>query len=480
MSKNRLTTRQIKESVKTGWGLGAVSLFVAALTLIRLLDSIVLPSVSPWNVVWLGIEALIGAGAAATMLLCLIRAVRQNAASRVQFQETFSEMKQPVFFIALAWCVWSFIACFLAAAEGRAPLSGNIRYLFYMASSLLVIFPLGYHLGKRRQMALFHAMFDTCLVVFSLFLLYAYFRFFRGEFHFFTFGENEFDFTLPRIRFGVNPNSTAAYGAFFLIGGLYRFHSLQNSWKRALLVFFELIAFTAFVYSESRTAFISLALALGVWIGARIYRRKKDKGSGSVLLSLLCAVVTAVLTVAVLYGVLNILRSLQSTVLKSVVTHAGTDEGPADDRGFMSDNALTLGGRIRIWLAIVKEVFRNRHLLLHGCSQSATSAEVYALIGKSYNTHNQFLEVLLAYGLPALVLFLVWLLWLAGKSVFLGLDRSEEDDPSWMLPLILLMMIVDNLAETMLVARIHFVGFLFFLLAGYVGGLADLKKEVNK
>jgi len=503
MKNTQMPAKQTAEPRQYRLALGALGLFILALCAIRLLDSIALPSASPWNLVWLGFELLLGAGAAVTALLCLFRAERRKTPSWECFREAFAQWKKPIFLVALVWCVWSFVACFLSVAEGRASLSGNVRYLYYMAVSLIVIFPLGYHLGRGRRMELLHAAFDLCYAVFLLYVLYVYYRFLRGDFFFTTLGGNEFNYYIPRIRFGLNQNNTAAYSAFFLLGGFYRFRALRSGWKKALLVLSEVVFFTVFAYSESRASIIAMAVAMGAMGGGAVYQRRKKGGVATVLLSLLCAAAAAALTVGLIYGALHVLHVLQAAILRagtlpaaaaaeSAASAAGnTAEGAAGDaaesaaannleaRGLTGGNAATLGERKTVWLAVIRDILRDRHLLVHGCSQASVSGEVFALVGQRYNTHNQLLEVLLAYGLPALALFCVWLVWLAGKSLSLGLNRSEAGDPGWMLPPILLLLIVNNMAETMLVARIHFVGFLFFLLAGYTGGLAEAKKELR-
>ena len=468
--KPRAPERRASDEYQTA--LRALCFFVAAHAVIRLLDTVLLPSDRPWNVVWLAAEILLGFGSVVTALLCLIRAERQGSPSLIQFRNVFAELKKPVFLLVLIWSVWSVAACFLAIAEGRGSFAGNVRYLCYLFISLLAAFPLGYHLGRRRQMGLLQKTFDICLAVYTLFLLFSCFRFFSGDVHFF-FAGNEFDFTDPRVRFGLNPNNTAAYCAFFMMGGLYRFRTLESARKKTLLALSEAVVAAAFIYSESRTVIVALALALGVSCGAAVYRKRGDGRPGSILLAVICGAAAAALTVGIAYGLLRVLHSLQEAFL----LHVNAAYADLDARGFDNENSGTLGGRLQVWRAVIRHVFRDRHLLIHGCSQASVNGEVAAAFGKSFNTHNQFLELLLAYGLPALGMFFAWLVWTAAKCISLGLDRSEPEDPCWILAPMMLMLVVNNLAETMLVARVHFVGVLFFLIAGYAGGLVSTKGQ---
>ena len=101
-----------------------------------------------------------------------------------------------------------------------------------------------------------------------------------------------------------------------------------------------------------------------------------------------------------------------------------------------------------------------------------------SLVGKSFYTHNQFLEILLGQGIGCLALYTIWLIFVFRKSLVIGLSGKDVSPGSvWALPLILLTMVINNLAECVLVAREYYIGCLFFLVAGYVCGLARKQHE---
>ena len=134
-----------------------------------------------------------------------------------------------------------------------------------------------------------------------------------------------------------------------------------------------------------------------------------------------------------------------------------------------------MGGRKKIWLTVIRGVQKDLHILLHGSSMASTSDWVTTVYGRPFRTHNQFLELLVAQGLPSLLLFLVWLFWLAGKCIRLGLDADSREN--WLLPLPLLLLLVHNMVEMMIVARPHVVCGFFYLIAGYVAGFAPGKQS---
>ena len=144
-------------------------------------------------------------------------------------------------------------------------------------------------------------------------------------------------------------------------------------------------------------------------------------------------------------------------------------------RSLIGKRASSLGGRKNIWLTVIRGMKKDRHILLHGTSMANTSDWVATVLGTPFRTHNQFLELLTAEGLPALILFILWLIWLAGKS--LGLCFSPDSRANWLLPLSLLLLLVHNMVEMMIVARPHVVCGFFYLVAGYVAGFAPKKQK---
>ena len=380
----------------------------------------------------------------------------------------FRALRFPAFYCLAAWAVWAVAACFLAVSEGMASLYHNARYLFYLAASLLMVFPLGYALGREEKPRLLGVLYDLCLVYFCLFLLYGFVRFFRGELTFWALSGREFDFTVPRPRFGQNQNTTGAYCAVLLVMGVWRMADLKKALPCVFRGLLLVPVFAAFALTESRAAIIACAFTFGAAAGCFVCRKRGKKDAVTILLAF-CAFAAALgLFLAAYYGCRSILGSLQKELLAGQET---MEEGIGESRELVGgENASHLAGRLRIWKEVTASILHDRHLFINGCSQAATSETVLRLVGKHYNTHNQFLEILLAQGLPALVFYCVWLVWTAGKSLALAF-RSKSADGRWLLPLPLLFLVIDNLSETMLAGRGHFVGGLFFLIAGYAGGL---------
>ena len=503
-----------------------VSLFAAAHVVLVFLQSNFVPLSDGWNLVWLGLELLLALGALAAALGCYGYARRNDTDSLSSFRDLFKKLKSPGFLLLLLWVIWAYIACFLAIREGRTTFYHNVRYLFYQTADLLVLFPLGLLYGARRQTRFLKALFDVCLAMFTLQLIYGFFRFFRGEAVFTAFFGRKFDFSILRAIFGVNSNHTGAYAAFFLIVGIWRFRSLTSRTGKALLIAALIVCFAAFAMVESRGAILALAAGVGVFVGGACWRSRKKDSPARAALAVFCCVLGAAAFLFLFYGARSAVLSVQNDVLERIYENAAAaaaappaqiapsgpvsapetdanaapptsapkkDEnaapgsgstkyiapaagasGDQERRDLIGKGASTLGGRKKIWLTVIRGAVKDPHILIHGSSMASTSDWVATVLKKAFRTHNQFLELLVAQGLPSLVLFLFWLIWLAGKSLSLGLGPGSRDD--WLLPLPLLVLIIHNMVEMMLVARPHVVCGFFYLIAGYTAGLAPGKK----
>ncbi len=460
-----------------GTALTALAVFAGCHVLLCYLQISFLPMADGKNVLWLGIELALGIAAGLTALICLWLAMRKGGEDARRFREVLAELRSPGFLLLAVWVLWAVIACLLAIREGRTSFYHNVRYLFYQAADMIVLFALGLYFGGRAQKRYLLLLFDACLLVFVLIHLYALVRFFLGESHFTAFfQEHVFKINRPRAQYGLNKNCTAAYAGFFLVFGLYRFSQCGKAWQRVLLCAGECVVMLVFASVESRSALAAVVLAVFVWGGCAGYQ---NTGSFSFSRALLRAVGAAAAFLVVFYGMLLGFRAVQRAVLAAEASAglaAAFGSSPGQEaaitiRTFTGD----LGGRVDIWRTVLREIVHDRHLLLHGCSLASTSYQVEEWLGVARRTHNQLLEILLAQGLPSTLLFLGWLVWIVKKSLRVGLRRSG--DGSWTLPLSLLMMIVNNMAEMMLVGMVHITGCFFFLIAGYAAGMADADKR---
>ena len=78
-------------------------------------------------------------------------------------------------------------------------------------------------------------------------------------------------------------------------------------------------------------------------------------------------------------------------------------------------------------------------------------------------THNQFLQMGVAFGVPGLLFYCLWLLKTAKQCWKVAFKGRY-----WMIACTILMLVVANLTESYLVAYFYFCGVVFFLLCGMI------------
>ena len=181
-----------------------VSLFAAAHVVLVLLQSNFFPLTEGWNVVWLSLELLLCACALILTVSRYLYARKNKTPSLGAFEILFRKIRSPGLVILLLWTIWAYIACFLAIREDRTTFYNNVRYLFYQTTDMLVLFPLGLYYGRKGKMRFLSALYDVCLSLFSIQLLYCFVRFFQGSAKFIAFYGRQFDFTAMRSVFGTN------------------------------------------------------------------------------------------------------------------------------------------------------------------------------------------------------------------------------------------------------------------------------------
>ena len=128
-------------------------------------------------------------------------------------------------------------------------------------------------------------------------------------------------------------------------------------------------------------------------------------------------------------------------------------------------------GRFLLWKAALQAMVTGKRYFLFGSSPNGVISRItsfYLLARGGYYTHNQFLEIGVAYGVPALLVYIVYCVLTARsclRILFAGRDRVTPAER--FVPLAVLMIVVANLMEAFLLAQMTITGVVFFLLGGW-------------
>lgn len=344
--------------------------------------------------------------------------------------------------------------------EGMRPgtLSENRGCLLDSGISFFVIFPLGLWYGNRNDERLIRGMIDLLTAVYIPILLGAFWSFFIDLDIIPWLNAYQWN---GRLAFAAaHPNVIGMTCAMLTMAGMYRI--LRGAWwVKVLYGVAELVLFAGLILADSRAGMVAVGLSFGILIVLWVWKRFLcDKPPRKIAM---IAGVSAVLCVIALWCVIR-MGSIMGIGLPT--------------RSFFGGNLGAGSGRLDLWWKILSDVLPNhRDLLIHGCSPYeipgvlAQTAGTLDKFGYEINTHNQLLEVAMGYGVPAMLVFVLWLIllakqaWKLGTASFSLVSLSER-----ILPLLLLLLIVNQMFEARLLFYRYAVGSMFFLTAGYVCG----------
>ena len=452
-----------------GYALVAVWVFAVFYTVLVYLRMFYLPDGDSLRRIWIALGFAAGAAAVLTAGALWLLAIKRNSSSLLCFRELLRELVTPGFIILAVWLVWACVAWVLTVREGLSSLSHNSSYIFDMFVSLMVLFPMGCYMGKRGRFTLLNVLMDTGICLHALLLMGGFLAMALSADHTAVIFGRSFGYTLEhRLAMGAYVNTTGAYGAFFAMAAIYRLCAVKKPAAKVLYGLSILLFLYALVQSDSRASILSFAAFLFFLVFVLVTRRLKVLDSKAVRIVLLVIGVAALL--CLIMFLMDGANSLPFRAVTAVMPRLFGSE--------RAETAAVLGGRTLLWDTIIQNIRSDPHLMTHGCSPATVIFHVFDLTGEQLYTHNQFLEVFLGQGVPAVVMFTLWVCWLCRRCYGLAIQKNSEVNPGcWILPVIILALLVCNMAEAMLVSLQHYIGSMFFLTAGYIGGLTDPEKK---
>ena len=269
------------------------------------------------------------------------------------------------------------------------------------------------------------------------------------------------------------------------------------------------IHYFALILSNSRASTFAALGGFAVLAGVAVFLvLEKRKVPRSVLLALAAAVIAAVgfyfmrYPVFSLYGAsVNHFTAPAVSVAADAGNASGADSGAdastAADAGnagvssgassgqdyrireFAPSSGSLLSGREEIWKYTVQGLFADPQVTITGVTPKATrDLFMQASEGRrtdSY-THNEFLEIAAAMGLPGLLLFLVWLGIIVRDTWRMYFTRKRRT-LLLILPVIFVTLLAANMMEAHLIFCEHLNGYVFFLLGGMIYGAMSQRKR---
>lgn len=152
----------------------------------------------------------------------------------------------------------------------------------------------------------------------------------------------------------------------------------------------------------------------------------------------------------------------------------------ADDEGEKAVRKLTDPmNRDRVWRSAINVLKSGPHFFFIGVTPIGVPVALQELGGLDFeaaHAHNELLQMAVAMGVPMMVLFAAFLIYMTVKSVRLGMIEGREHfRGAYMVPIVFAGLAVLTLAEAFLFGYFCIMSSLFFLFCGWINALTDKK-----
>ncbi len=268
-----------------------------------------------------------------------------------------------------------------------------------------------------------------------------------------------------RLGINCNPNTTGAIAEIILLMCLYMVITkkglLRWLYSAAMIVHYLIL-----ILSNSRACILSTGIAVAAIVGKLCYDALKNKALWQRVL----------LTVFVVTAVAGFIIGMKKPIyyVYEAISHFSVINGKYDAT---REAEFTFSLRTELWAAALKSIFQDAKHFFFGVTPYGVAREmsIWTESHRIAYTHNQFLEIAVAHGIPALMMYLGWLGMVARSCVrIVGGGQKETHKGLIVLAGMILMLVLSNLMEATLMYYQLFMEGIFFLISGMVTYKAKL------
>lgn len=370
--------------------------------------------------------------------------------------------------------VWMYLSGFYHLTENPDVMSLNAISYSNALLKFLLFFLLGQYLAGNKK--ILHLFFNALVMVMTVYMIYVLIRLVcGGEFSLPGGGRVYFDekATVGLKRLGVNdhPNITGMYAKTLIMLCLYMFVTVKQKYRYVYLAA-AAVHYVVLTLTSSRAAIIAAGIGVGsvamlaVW---RLLRQRKWYVRFPMTLISFCLVFFMFLIIRIpMLNAYNYLRERNTSL-----EEASVQEKEIEFREIGNDIA---GRQVLFWAAI--RSMRDPKVAVFGLTPVGIATmlnETTAFVDAFY-THNEFLEIMCAVGIPGLLFYLAWMFCIAKKGWIICYDRNNLFSmQEGVLVIICMTEILNNMMEARLTFFHVLPGLIFYLTAGYI--LTDERKR---
>ena len=363
--------------------------------------------------------------------------------------------------LLILFFAWTILACLsMSVTYDNDWVHHNSDPLLNAFVSCMVIFPLGYVLIREKPAAVGRGLFHAFILGWTAFMLIVLIVVAQGKTLSLGMDYGNSDGLIRLYENGLelncNRNHTGAWEMSFFLLSCFMVLRCRRPALKAIYSAAAAVHYVALILSNSRAAIFSVLLGWIALVGIGVFLRLGgQKRSRRLLIALAAAAVAG----AAFF------------LLRSAVYSLFMQEG----RGLTNGADEFTSGRTDLWESALKGIVSSVRSFLFGF----TPKSVPDMIAQTSNgrwpasySHNEFLEIAAGIGVPGLCIFAGWLFLLVRDTYrlfFVQKDRSFR----LVLPVIVFVLLLANMAEAHLLFYNHLSGYVFFLLSGMLHGTAN-------
>ncbi len=385
----------------------------------------------------------------------------------------FSSLKSKLGLHLLAFMFAWFILSQMANVILRSPKSAYYAPNAILDTLLLffVFFPFGCSIVQNGVPQIGKRLFIALLFIWSLFMLYVVVNALMNRVISLPGGIRLGIYGNKKLNLNNNSNHTSCFEfVFFCLCAFMAYISKKYS-IRIMYIFFCVIHYFGLVLSDSRAFFLATSVFCSGMSFYWALRRLQNKAIWSrILFSALLAIVIA--------GLLYLMRLAVYEIYSYTARLAGA-ESIFKQKAIRDENFSNLHGRTDIWANCIKELFSKPVTFFFGEGIANSKQITLRQFGQELYTHNQFIEVAICAGVPALVGLLAFLI-LLFRNAFLILLEKPVIMAHVFIVLSICVLLLANCVEALLMFYRRPGSYVFFLCSGWLCEYTRQKTRISK
>lgn len=421
---------------------------------------------------WARAQAILGNGTILVGLAYLVYIYVISPQNHVPTRPDMKRVFMPEYWLLLGMLVWALLSCWSTSSVYTATdwwgANKNIYYDF--AAQILILYPLGIFLARRRDWKPLRAALGAAVLIAAGLCAYVLYRvFINRPISLSNGGGVGMDSSLCLIM-NCNRNTAGIFGYIGVFLSLCMLY-LGKKWLKPLYAIAMIVFFMITTLTQSRTCIIAICVTLGGAAGLFFLHQKKICFSGKIT-QWIVGIILGIAVAALLFLLRGVMYELYLNV-----SHVMDYMNLAESDRFLNQDVSDLSGRGEIWMNSLKAMVYDVRSFFFGITPAGVPYR--ASESNPMYTHNQFLEVGVAFGVPALLAFVAYVVLMVKDCVVSCLRKNGVDFRDALIALGLFLLLFGNMTEATLFGYSFVSGELFIILCGWIAFRAREKKEIG-